>query len=180
MSFLAQSKPKNHDPIKKTRKYGRRKTKAVQIVYIASIVIWILLLWALSLYTTDFVGYCILAIPIIVYAIGYFNASTLTVEVEESVFSLTALSIAILIVLPILAWVNKDFGGDKQFLVRIMIVAIILEMLSLIDIWVRPKWLSVVRHIKSVLQTAALTLLVFALYTYYMGRLNHTNDSVKP
>lgn len=180
MSSISPSQNSKHEPIKRTQRYGRRKTKAVQYVYIASILIWLLLLWALSLYTTDFVGYCILAIPVVVYAIGYFNASSLTVEVEESVFSLSYLSIAILIVLPIFAWVNKDFGGDKQFLVRIMIVAIILAMLSLIDIWVRPKWLSVVRHIKSVLQTAALTLLVFALYTYYMGRLHHTNDAGKP
>src|SRR5579883_749482 len=124
-SSSSSSSSSKNEPIKKTQRYGRRKTKAVQIVYIGSILIWGLLLWALSLYTTDFVGYCILAIPVIVFAIGYFNASTLTVEVEEAVFSLNYLSIAVLIVLPILAWVNKDFGGDKRFLVRIMIVAII-------------------------------------------------------
>jgi hypothetical protein len=58
----------------------------------------------------------------------------------------------------------------KGIIVEAMILAIMLSMISLIDVWVEPKWLSIVKHIKSILQTASLALLIYALYMFYVGR----------
>lgn len=158
------------EPFKKTKLYGSRRTQSVQIVYVIASLLWILLIFVLGLWKTDLMGTIILLIPLVVYGFGFYNANTLTVEVEETVFSINYLSIALLVVIPLTAWINKTYNGDQRYLTRIMVVAVIIALLSLVDIWVRPKWITVVRHVKSALQTAALTLVVFALYIYYMGQ----------
>lgn len=159
-----------HDPLKPTKKYSQSKARAISILYIAMILFWFVLVIVLGLTDTDGLGYFILLIPVFFYGLGYFNSSNLTVEVEEKTYSVAFISLALLVVIPLVTWVNKNFYGNKWYLSRIVVVAVILALISLIDIWVRPKWLSFVRHFKSALQTASLTLLVFAIYTYYMGQ----------
>lgn len=158
------------DPRKKTKTYSQRRVTGVRIVYILAILLWVIIVWCLRLYKTSFMGWVILALPIILFGIGFLNAPYLTVEVEDSIFSIGYLSIALVVVLPILVWITKDFTGDRDMIMGILLIAIIFTMLSLYDIWVRPKWLTVSRHLKSVFQTLALTLLIFALYAYYLGR----------
>lgn len=159
-----------HEPFKLTKKYSERKYQTIQWMYLIFIIFWGLLVWLLNLKPNGFLGWIILLIPVVFYSLGYFNAPSLTVEVEEKTYSVTFISLALLVVIPLVAWVNTNFHGNKWYLCRILVVAVILALISLIDIWVRPKWVSFVRHFKSALQTASLTLLVFALYTYYMGQ----------
>ncbi len=161
---------KKLDPFKPTKLYSRKVTKVVKIVYVASILIWLLIIWGLKLYQTNFWGFFILGIPIFFYMVTFFNSSHLTQEVEDRTFAISYISIALLVVIPLVTWVDRNFYGNKWYLGRIVVAAVVLALISLIDIWVRPKWVSVVKHIKSALQTASLTLLVFALYTYYMGQ----------
>ena len=159
-----------HDPLKLTKRYSKKKVNLIQWMYIGLITLWIIIAWALQLYTTNLWGYFILAIPVIFYLIGYFNADQLTIEVEEKTFSMNYISIALFVVIPLTVWIEKNFHGDKWKLSKILVTAVVLALISLIDIWVRPKWISLVRHIKSGLQTMALTLLVFTLYSYYVGQ----------
>lgn len=63
---------------------------------------------------------------------------------------------------------NKEYTGDKRLFIQIVVFAIILNMASMFDVWVTKNWLSVVMHFKSGLQTAALTLVIYALYMYYI------------
>jgi len=164
--------PDKHDPIKSTKKYSKNKSQAVRLVYIFAIILWLGLIFFLQLYKTSALGYFILFIPLFFYFLGIYNASRLTVEVEEKTYAVSYISISLLIVIPLVAWVDKNYRGDNWYMSKIIVVAVVLALISLIDIWVRPKWLSVVRHIKSALQTASLTLLVFALYVYYNGQHN--------
>ena len=159
-----------HDPIKTTKTYGKTRARAVQIVYLCSMAFWVFLIIVLQLYKTQFFGFIILLIPFFFYFIGYWNADKLTVEVEDKTFAVSYISISLLIVIPLVTWVEKNFYGNRWYITKIIVVAVVLALISLIDIWVRPKWITLVRHIKSALQTASLTLLVFALYAYYMGQ----------
>lgn len=163
-------KDHRNDPIKMVKKYGKKRTQSVRLVYLLSMIIWLILILVLQLYKTQVIGYFILLIPFFFYFLGYWNADQLTVEVEEKTFSMGYISISLLIVIPLVTWVEKNFHGNRWYLTKIIVVAVILALISLIDIWVRPKWITLVRHIKSALQTASLTLLVFALYAYYMGQ----------
>ena len=151
----------------KYKEYGRKKTAITQSVYIAASLVWIFILYYLCLYQTDLIGLLILFIPILAFAIAYANAGALTIEVEEDMFKANFLSLGLLILLPLLTWIGKDFEGDKSKFVCVIILALIFTMLSLIDIWVRRRWFSIVKHIKSVFQTLALTLIIYSLYSYY-------------
>lgn len=158
------------DPIKRHKKYGTRKRLTIQIVYIIAAILWAVFITYFGFYRTPKAGLIILLIPFFVYGLGFINAKELTVDVEDNVFSANYLSVGLLIVLPLLTWMDKRQNHNTTIVTEAMIVSIVLSLLSLVDIWVRPKWLSVVKHIKSVIQTAALTLLVFALYMFYIGR----------
>ena len=152
--------------------YGRRKTLYVQLIYLYAVVFWLFLVFYLQAYRVDQIGGLILFIPIFTFGIGFLNASALTVEVEEDMFKANFLSIGLLIVLPLLTWMNRDYTGDRKKFIAILIGAIIFTMLSLVDIWVRKKWVTLVKHLKSVFQTFSLTLLILGLYLYYSNRTN--------
>jgi len=157
----------------KKKPYGTRKTRAVQSLYVISALLWIALILLLGLYRTDRAGILILSLPLFVFAFGFINSGSLSVEVEEDMSKANYLSIGLLVVLPLLTYLNNDYKGSaekRRHFMTIIIVALILTMLSLVDIWVKKKWITLMKHIKSILQTASLTLIIFALYIYYVDR----------
>lgn len=168
--FLQSSKSKKtkkSDP----KAYAAHIATTVKWTYISAIVLWIILIIFFCFYKTTYFGYMILALPVVIYIIGFLNASG-TVESDDAIYACNYLSIGLLVVLPLLTWLDKKENAHKTAILEAMIIAIILLMLSLIDVWVKPQWLSVVKHIKSIFQTASLTLLIYALYMFYMGRDN--------
>jgi len=150
-------------------KFEGRST-CIQNVYGVFLVIWIILVIFLGLIRSPMsvLDWLILLIPIAIFIFGMINASSITTEVEDAVFEADFLSLGLVIVLPLLAWISRDYGGDRQFFIRVIVTALILSMLSLLDIWVSAKMLFVAKHSKSALQTMAITLLIYALYTYYV------------
>jgi hypothetical protein len=160
----------------KTKYYGSRKLKAVQSVYIFSSLFWILLIYLLKLYQTDFFGILILLIPLVIFTISFINSSNINEEVENNLYKANYLSIGLIIVLPLLTWFTNDYKGDTQKRIKfisIIIVALTLTLFSLVDIWISKKWYPVVKHVKSVFQTMSITLIIFALYMYYVERINY-------
>jgi hypothetical protein len=147
--------------------YDSNRTKYICYVYIFAVFVWIGIIYALKLYRTDLLGWFILIIPFVVFAISYGSIESVSVEIENEVFRVNYLSVGIIIVIPLLSILNRDYTGDRKQFAGILVLAIIAAMLSMIDIWVNRRTLSIVRHIRSVFQTYALSLLIFALYLYY-------------
>lgn len=143
--------------------------RKIRWLYIISICLWVFLIGAMELYQTNGLGWLLLAIPIIVFGIGIYNSDDLCTNVEEAMFEADFLSIGLLVVLPLLTWVTRDYQGDRKKFLSLVVVALILTMLSMIDIWVPFRQLYLVKHLKSIFQTTSLSLLMFALYTYYVG-----------
>ena len=156
--------------INRFAKYTPGKALSIQIAYLVSAIAWIFLIYAVGFYNTSLLGFLILGIPLVVFAFGFVSARHLTVEVEECLFSANSLSIGLVILLPLLTEIDKTYNRNRQVVTRAIIIAIVLAMFSLIDIWVSPKYLSLTKHVKSILQTCALSLLIFGLYMYYDGR----------
>ena len=152
--------------------YTEEKASQIRLVYCVAIVVWILIVVAFHLYNTDVIGWIILAIPPVIFLTGYANSDHLTVEIERENFQANYFAIGILIILPLLTWVNRDYKGDRKRFTRILVLAIIIIMLSLLDVWVRREYLSLNKHIKSALQTIAISLLIYALYAYYIDNPN--------
>ena len=148
--------------------YSEETVEQIQFVYIVALVIWVLIICIFGLYRSDLVGWVILAIPPIIFLTRYANSYYLCEDVERENFQSNYFAIGLLLILPLLTWVNTDYKGDRKKFTRILVLAIIIVMLSLLDVWVRKKYLSVSKHVKSTLQTIALVLLIFAFYTYYI------------
>ena len=152
--------------------YSEEKAAQVRLVYITAIVVWVLIVACFRLYTTDVIGWIILSIAPIIFLTGYANSCHLTIEIERENFQANYFAIGLLLVLPLLTWVNRDYKGDRQKFTSVLVLSIIIIMLSLLDVWVRREYLSVNKHIKSALQTIAITLLIYALYSYYIDNPN--------
>src|SRR5581483_10863534 len=108
--------------------YESHIATTVKWLYILSIVLWIILVLLFCFNRTTIFGYMILAIPIVIYIIGVFNASGATVESEDNVFACNYLSIGLLVVLPLLTWLDKKENVNKTIIIEAMIIAIILCM----------------------------------------------------
>lgn len=159
--------------------YGQRKTEIIQSLYLLALVLWIWLCVALKMYLTDWFGQVLLLLPIFVFGISFINSNYLTVEIEEEMFKYDYLTIGLLLAFPLLSWMSKDYGGDRKQFIKIIVVAIGFTLLTILDVWIRRKWVSYVKHFKSILQTGAVCLLIYALYNYYIKKNTdyfHSNE----
>lgn len=144
-----------------------------KIIYIIAVVIWILMLYALQVYRhRAIVGYVILAVPIFVFAMGFLSVGKITKEVRAQMFRADVVSVALLFITAILTSMDRD----THYTLHIMLVATVLVLLSLIDIWTGPKTIEFVQVTKSIFQTSAITLLVYVLYIRFTERLTLSNQ----
>jgi len=149
---------------RKRKEYCKKSVFNIQITYIIAVIVWIGLIFMFQLYKTNIVGWIILAIPLIVFSINYSNLTCITEEVESEMLKGNFLSFAFLITIILINWSKIE---DKSKYFRILLLALVLLMLSLVDIWVKPENMHLIRHIQTIFHTASLTLLVFGLYLYY-------------
>jgi hypothetical protein len=152
----------------KKKLYPEEVSTYVRLVYISGLVLWIAIVVYFRLYQTDVTGWIILFIPPFIFLTGYANCDQLSREVEEHNFQANYFTIGLLLIVPLLTWVNKDYHGDKEKFVSILVLAIIIVLVSLLDVWVKRDYLSVSKHLKSALQTIAIALFIYALYSYYI------------
>lgn len=158
-----------HNPkIDERKYYTQEQVDMVQWVYIIALVAWIFIICVFQLYDTDVIGWGILSIPLIVFFTGYSNADHLTIEVEHENFQANYFTIGLILIVPLLTWVKKEYKGDTQKFIRILVFSIIVILLSLLDVWVEKQYLTISKHAKSVLQTIAISTIIYALYSFYI------------
>ena len=133
------------------KRYDENTTYWTRVVYVIAIVIWLIIIIYTKFYTLQ--ASFILVIPFFVFIIGIINASYLCTDVEEYMFAANFLTIGLLLALPLLNWTSKGYNGCKKTFTLIIILAITFSILSMYDIWVPKKWLSVYKHGRSCLQT---------------------------
>ena len=156
---MEEGRRKDGDP------YPQDIQRWLYLIYIIALVTWIILIFVLGLYEGDIFGWVILVIPFVVFLISMYNIPNHSVDVENNMFEGNFLSFAFLLVV---IFVNWRTVSNNVKIFRILMVALVLLMLSLVDVWVDINSLSLLYHIRSILQTIALTLLAYTLYTYYL------------
>ena len=166
--------PFHHLARKKGKTYDVNTVRQIQIIYIIAAVLWIVIIFIFRWYQTGILGLVFLAIPLIVFAFNYHFACLSTTDLEQEMFQGNFLSFGFLITIILINWTKV---GDKSKLFKILMTALILIMLSLIDIWVSKDKLILIKHIRTVLQTSALILLAYALYVYYFDAVETNLDS---
>ena len=145
-----------------------RNVTWVRVILVFAIILWIVLVICFSMYKTGIAGYIIIIIPIIAFIIAIANIDQITLELEERLFRDNYISIAVLFVLPLLIWLQCNYKRDKTTYVSIITIALIFALISLLDFWVGPRYISIVNHIKSIFQTYAVVLIIYAFYAYYL------------
>lgn len=154
------------------RTYGRNKTPRIQITYLLAVLIWFMIVVCFQLYETDIYGLLILAIPLVIFFINFINAPYLTLNVENSIYGFNYISVGLLVIVPLITLTRTHYKGNRNKVIMVTVLALVFAVLSVLNIWVRPKWLSIVRHFRSILQTYSLTLIIYALYIYYRGSIS--------
>jgi len=149
--------------------YSSSQVQWVHLIYILSIVIWLIICYLLKLAPgKDWLEWVILAIPIVVFLLSYYFADQVSDVVEDFMGKTNVLTLGLIIALPLLNWIEQRCGMERKQFTQIMATAIIFSMLTLIDIWVGHDQLFLIRHAESSLQTMAIVLLIFGLYRYFV------------
>jgi len=167
---------------KEHRTYGVNKTRRIQITYLIAVIIWVLICVLFGLHQTDFFGIIILTIPIGIFFINFINAPYLTVNTETTLHCINYISIGLIIIVPLITLTrnSSSYRGNRDKVIMVVVLAMIFAILSVLNVWVRPKWVSIVRHIHSVFRTYTLTLLLYAVYIFYRGAVNRSGIVIKP
>lgn len=157
--------------------YSSHITTYVRMVYIIAALIWIGIIIVFELYTGDLIEWLILFIPFTIYGFGFCNASCLCKEVEDNLFRANYLTIGLIVILPLISWVSREYSergaAEAKRFKSLLVLAVILILMSMLDVWVSRNWLSVQKHAKSAIQTMAVGLLIFAFYNYYLLSHEH-------
>jgi hypothetical protein len=165
----------NYERIKKKSCYknisGEDDTLFIlQIFYIGIACFWILLVSYFKLWREKFSF--ILFIPLIAFFISFLYLEDVSPAVEENMSKTNFLSVGIILTFPILSWMVKEHNGDKKHFITLAIVALVLSLVTFIDIWVPENRLSIYRHIKSSFQVMSVCLFIYALIVYYFYAIN--------
>lgn len=148
--------------------YDNERCRYVRLIYICLIIVWIAIVLILRMYCTDLLGIFILLIPVVCFIIGYCNCDVITKEVEDNIFATNYTGLGLLFVVPLLSWISRNYCGDRKWLIAILITGIILILLSLVDFWINVKWIYIMKHVTSGLQTMTIAIVIFVIYTFYL------------
>lgn len=138
----------------------------IRTLYIIAIFFWIFLIYVLELYKSDFYGYLIILIPIIIYTISFFTVPSATPDVENEMFAFDYIAFAVLITTLIITIRYENIEG-KAYMYKLLTVGVVLILIGIIDIWVDKKYLVVIKNIRSILEVAAAVIFAYILYIYY-------------
>lgn len=166
--------------IKETNKEKRPRIVLQWLIltYMIFMILWVIILALLEIPIYDVFFILLISIPIVLFIYNMMNVSELTGEIEEKVFPMDFVSIGIIIAVPLMTFLMKDYKGPKYTLFSIFGVMLSLALLSMISVWTSYMKLIVVKHIKSALQTISITLALVALYTYKVHNYSSTEENV--
>lgn len=135
----------------------------VQLVYIVAAVLWLLLLCALNIFSQHHLySHYVLVIPLIVYAIGFSSVDGHLKETEREMSKYDYLSLALIFITLYIQWKHRTYKSHS-YIRACTIAALVLILLSIIDVWVPHRAIIVSKHIRSALQTAGVTLLLYVI-----------------
>lgn len=155
-------------------KYDSEIIRTIKLLYILAGFLWVIIFFWLKSYIDGFVVWVFLFIPIFVFSFNFLCVDGIDNNIEQCMCRGNYLSLCLLTVDIFLNWNRSLDVNDTFIFFRILLVAFIFIVLSLIDLWVPIKQISIVKHVKSIFQTIAISLLCFSLCAYYTNYENIT------
>jgi hypothetical protein len=144
----------------------------ITITYIVLSIIWIIIICVFKLYDTDIIGWLIIAIPFIVFAIGAYNSDVPNAP-NAVIAADNTLSLGVLLVIPLLAWVDRnnfDTHSSRNRFIGIVLIAIVMYLLSYVVLWVPERFIPIANRVTTAFSTMSAILLIYAIYLYYRNR----------
>lgn len=148
----------------------------IQIVYLILAIIWILIIIIFKLYQTDIIGWLIILIPFVVFAICSYHATNdenSNANPNANILADNTLSIGILLLIPLIAFADKSYHEEPAYrnrFIGISVLAISLYLLSYIVFWVPQRYINIVNRVVAGLVTMSVALMIYVLYLYYQHR----------
>lgn len=149
--------------------------KQIQEAYLFLVFIWSIIVVILGSITQHIYSLIILFLPYILFGFAYLYACDITIELEENLFASRVFTIIIFVTIPLLIRADNVKSSRTQYMLP-MLLALFFSVLSVISVWVPPKWLLMVKHLQTGFEVMALTLVIFSLFTFFaeMQRLTPT------
>lgn len=136
----------------------------LRFIYALGSILWILLC-AYIAFTFEILSITALLalLPLIVFGIAIYEAPRLTREVESSLFLGNFLYFASI------AAILMMHKTPRKVVVFTFLAAIFLLAISLIDLWVESTLIVYFKHVRSMLQTTGVTMLILAMIVLFAG-----------
>lgn len=161
--------------IDKSRR-GDNILKFIQFLYIFFVVVWFVIIIALDLIPTNWIGWFILSLPIISFSISYCNIKNQVISYEKEMGQSNFLAFVSILALLVINWA-KD--GNRCKIFGIVLTSLVFLLITLLEYWINKDYYIVVKHFRIICQSIALTLLIYAIYTYYTEHICITDNTDK-
>lgn len=149
----------------------------LQMFYIFVSLFWILLISYFNLWNEKLSF--ILFLPLAAFFITFLYLEHISIYVEESMLQSNYLSLGLILALPMLSWMLKEYNGNKKHFITVIILALVLSLLTFVDIWVPENRITVYRHMRSSLQVMSVSLFIYALCAFYFYSYVSIPDDMK-
>jgi hypothetical protein len=137
-------------------------------VYIISMIIWLVLVIALKM--NEGLASIVIIIPFLVFMISFSSGWDLNHVSRKHMFQTPIVTICILIAVQFVMWTTQPKCGDSNKTLILITAAIVLALLSLIDIWSLPCHIVIWCHLRHAFQTMAVVVIIYATIYYCMAR----------
>jgi hypothetical protein len=150
----------------------------LQMYYIFISLFWLLLISYFDLWREKLSF--ILFLPLFAFFITFLYIEHISIYVEENMMKSNYLSLGLILALPMLSWMLKEYNGNRKHFITIIVLALVLSLLTFVDIWVPENRMSIYRHIRSSLQVMSVSLFIYALCAFYFYSYTNTTDFQHP
>jgi len=143
---------------------------SVKKIYLGALVIWAMIIIAMGLYNSSFLGWFALSFPVVAFVINYRTAVNDEVNADQESIRANILTFVFISAGIFAAWRNpkRKFRVNNGKYLSIIILALMLLLFTLLDLWVTKCDLILQMHFNTVLHTMSLSLLAYAVVEYYV------------
>jgi len=133
-------------------------------IYIICSIIWIILVLKFELYINN--GLIICLIPLLIFLFAFMTCSSFTEDLKSNMFQAPIITICIIIVVNLILKISDSNYLNRCFLIKSMSLAVILSLVSAVDIWVDKDKLSYWAYVRHCFQVMAIATVVCAIVEY--------------
>lgn len=141
-------------------------SSGVRALYWLGILFWGALLLAIDAMPKNFLEYLIVIGTVGVFLLGIMTAGKIDWYTESFIFKNNFYQGILISFFPLLIYSLNRLHTNRKFL-RMALTAMTLSLLTLIDFWCTPEYLWIVKVLRTILQTMAISLIMLSLVQLY-------------